>query len=86
MTALTWLAAHLGWLILAGVAAPLVMALVLSPWLIRNWLISREIRALDDPLPGHEPGRLKASHRAIRQLHRDLVLLLVVNADREDAS
>lgn len=86
MTALTWLAAHIGWLILAGIAALLVMALVLSPWLIRNWRITREMRALDDPLPGHEPGPLKASDRAVRQLHRDLVLLLVVNADREDAS
>lgn len=86
MTALSWLAAHIGWLILAGIAAPLVMAVVLSPWLIRNWRITREIRALDDPLPAHQPGPLKASGRAVRQLYRDVVLLLVVNADREDAS
>lgn len=83
-------ASFVGWSVvylLGGMAgAALVMGLVLSPWLVRNWLIGREIRSLDDPLPGHAPGPLKASDRAVRQLYRDLVLLLVVNADREDAS
>lgn len=86
MTALSWLQTHLGQLCLAGAAVPLLIALVLSPWLIRNWRITRDMRALDDPLPGHKRGRLRISDRVLRQLHRDLVLLLVVNADREDAS
>lgn len=73
--------------LIGGMAgAALVMALVLSPWMVRQWWVGRQVRSSDDPLPGHAPGPLRVSDRALRQLYRDLLLLLVVNADREDAS
>lgn len=82
------IASFVGWSflrLLGGMAgAALVMAVVLSPWMVRQWWAGRQLRSLDDPLPGHVPGLIRRSAGDRRQLHRDLLLLLVVNADRED--
>lgn len=81
-------ASFVGWSVLyllGGMAgAALVMGLVLSPWMVRQWWIGRDLRSPEEPLPGHAAGQLTRSRRALRQLHRDVLLLLVVNADRED--
>ena len=49
-------------------------------------LTRRDLREIDDALPGHCPGRIRSTRRARRQLHRDLVLWLVLNADRNHAA
>lgn len=79
------LASAVGGLWLACLAGALLAGLVLSPRLIRNWLIVRDLREVGDALPGHAQGPVTASGRDRRRLHRDLVLLLVVNADGADA-
>ena len=65
-------------------AVALLMALLLSPWMVRQWWIGRQLRPREAPLPGHTPGPVGTSRRHRRQLHRDLVLLLVLNTDRAD--
>lgn len=47
-------------------------------------LVARGCPDVDHALPGHREGRVRSSRAHHRRLHRDLTLLLVVNADRAD--
>lgn len=91
---MTSIASFVGWdclwllLCMAAVAAVIgtFAGLTLLAQRLYGRRVTRELRQLDDGLPGHTAGRVRATRRHRRQLHRDLVLLLVVNADRtEDA-
>lgn len=77
-----------GWLALCMLATGLIIAVLAGVWELAcraaRVRVARELRELDEPLPEHAPGRLRASRRVRRQLHRDLVLLLVLNAHRAD--
>lgn len=76
------------WLLAAMIATALLIGAVAGTWALLaagiERLITRDCRELDDGLPGHRTGRLHASRGHRRRLHRDLVLLLVVNTNRAD--
>jgi hypothetical protein len=78
----TWLAVAM--LYVALVFAAIVFAAVGAQKLIER-RIARELRELDDGLPAHAPGPIRTGRSHRRKLHRDLVLLLVVNTDSADA-
>jgi hypothetical protein len=77
-----WLAVAM--LAVAAVFAAILLAAVGAQRLIERRIAS-ELREIDDGLPAHAPGRIRTGRSHRRKLHRDLVLLLVVNTDHEDA-
>lgn len=89
MSSIGWVALDSGiWLLAAMIATALLIATIAGLWAAivaaYGCYTARDCRHLDDGLPGHRTGRLHASRGHRRRLHRDLVLLLVVNTNRAD--
>lgn len=73
------------WLLLVPAGLVLLLILTAVRWLlVDQWLEQRDEREVNEGLPAHAAGPLTASRAARRRLHRDLVLLLVLNRDREN--
>lgn len=89
---MTGLALALGedflWLLLRMLITAVVIATIAGLWAAivaaYGHLTARDSHELDNGLPGHRTGHLHASRGHRRRLHRDLVLLLVVNTNRAD--
>lgn len=74
---------------IAALATALVICVVAGVWHLvvaaMERRVTRELDELDSALPNHAPGPIRTGRADRRKLHRDLVLLLVVNSDHEDA-
>lgn len=75
------------WLVVCMAMTGVVIGVLAGGWELAcrsaRFRVAAELRELDEGLPAHTPGPVRTSRRARRRLHRDLVLLLVVNADQE---
>jgi len=79
------------WLIVCMAAVGALILIIAYGWHLAEgaWIrvtAIRDCREVDAGLPAHQPGRIHANRRHRRRLHRDLVLLLVINTDDHESA